>query len=56
MEGGLDLRRHDAAQWHIIVAVVGLTVMFHPQSEQEGEGWMGKPDIVSSPQDKSNLV
>lgn len=55
MEGGLDLRGHDAAQWYVIVAVVGLAIMFHPQSEQEVERRTGKPD-VSFHEGKSNPV
>lgn len=30
MEGGLNSRRHDAAQRHVVITVVRLTVMFHP--------------------------
>jgi len=33
IEGGLDPRRHDAAQRYIISTVIGLTVMLHTQPE-----------------------
>lgn len=56
MEGGLDLRRHDAAQRHIILAVVGLTVMFHSQSEPEVERQTGQPNVIASHSDQLQLV
>lgn len=29
VEVGLDPRRHDAAQWHVIITIIGLPIMFH---------------------------